>query len=120
MSHDAIALPDSLIPQVLQTGLLDGLGAGVGMLVVDVGVDQLQVSVALGDPGGQGGRGIGGQGSIVVGSVGVGAGGGVENERSVAVLDRSLANAIVAAGRSATIEATSTSASTSGKRIGWG
>lgn len=70
VGHEAVALSILLLAQVLETGLLNSLCASIGMLLVNVGVDQLEVSIVLGDPRGgcgggwNGGRGRG-RGSII-------------------------------------------------------
>lgn len=56
MIHEAVALSVFLLAHVLETSLLDSLCASIGMFLVDVGVDQLEVSITLGDPGSGRGR----------------------------------------------------------------
>lgn len=62
--------------QLLHTGLLDSLGTGLCLLLIDVGIDELKMAIVPGDPGG-------GRGSHVVGVAR--SGGAVEDEGSVAV-----------------------------------
>lgn len=89
MSQETIALSVLLLAQVVETGLLDGFGAGLGMLLVDVVVDELHgPPISLGDPR-RGGTRASGRGSAIdcIGSIvasivrggGGGGGGGVED-----------------------------------------
>lgn len=93
MVHEAKPLVVFLALRFLQSRVFDRLGTRLGLLMVDVRVDQLKVAVVLGDPGGRvavrGRARVGGR--CVWARVGV-----VENQRSM-TMDRRLADAVAAA-----------------------
>lgn len=92
MVQDLSALSDFLLAISVELRLLDGLRTRLGLLLVDIGVDQLEMAIVPCNPGRR--RAIRGR-SCVAGGV-VCAGRVVENEGPVPV-DRGLPAAIACA-----------------------